>query len=112
MPPRRPSSVEFEAARAMLSLAGIRQLLQANISALATANTSYTVADIRTRRVVIIHLGAGNGDIRFNFGAAAASTNIPVPSARFMVVDAEKDQTLQFFNTTAGAITVYFMEID
>lgn len=112
MPPRRPSSVEFEAARAMLSLAGARQLLQANISALATANTSYTVADIRTRRVVIIHLGAGNGDIRFNFGAAVASTNIPVPSARFMVVDAEKDQTLQFFNTTAGAITVYFMEID
>lgn len=109
---RRPSSIEYEAARATLSLAGIRELVQANISATATANTVYTVANISTRRVIVIHLGTGNGDIRFKHDAAAAATSIPVIPARYFVVDAEKDDTLNFWNTTAGAITVYLMEIE
>lgn len=109
---RKLTSIEFEGMRALLSLAGIRPILQATVSATPGANTSYTVQDNRTRRVLIIHLGAGNGDIRFALDGAATANSLPILPARYVVVDAAKDQTLNFWNTTAAAITVNLAELD
>lgn len=112
MATRRPSSIEYEGFRAMLALAGVRQLKQSSVAPGAGANSAYTVTEAGTRRVVAIHLGTGAGDIRFNHDAVADATKIPVIPQRYFVVDAEKDDTLNFFNTSGGAITVYVMEID
>lgn len=109
---RDTSAIQYEAARAMLALAGIREIVQGSVAPGASANAAYTVVDVRTRRVVCVHLGTGAGDIRFRYNVAATATNIPVIPQRYFVVDAEKDDTLNFFNTTGGAITVYVMEID
>lgn len=109
---RSLSAIEFEAARAMLALAGIRQIVQATVAPTTGANAGYTVQDIRTRRVVCLHLGAAAGDIRFNYNATATSAHLPVIPQRYFVVDAEKDDVLNFFNTSAGTITVNLMEID
>ena len=85
--PRRISDASWELAKGMLSIAGLRQVRQANITVTATTDVTYTVQDEQTRRVVAIHLGTGNGDIRFNINAAASATNLPVIPARYFVVD-------------------------
>jgi hypothetical protein len=109
---RRLAANEFEGMKALLSLAGVRVINQTTHSATNAANTAYTVTSKRTRRVIIIHLGAGNGDIRFNFGAAATATHLPVIPARYFVVDATLADTLNFWNTTGAPITVNVMEIE
>lgn len=112
MPPRKLSMLDYEADRAMLSLAGVRQVNQTTVTAVNGASTAYTVTGPNTRRVIVIHLNAGNGDIRFNYNAAATSSNLPVIPARYFIVDAKKDDTLNFWNTTAGNITVNVMEVE
>lgn len=107
---RKPSSAEFEAYRAMLALAGFRQIKQTTIT-VTTANTTYTVTEPGTRRVVVIHGAAAYGDIRFNFQAAATSSSIPVLSQRYFTVDAEKDQVLNFIGVPASTV-MNIMEID
>lgn len=109
--PRRPNNWIWEAALAQLSLAGIRFIKQATHSATNGANTVYTVTEPGTRRVVIIHLGTGNGDIRVAYKEAATATSLPVIPARYLVIDAKKDDTVQFWNTTGGVITVNILEI-
>jgi len=106
------SAIQYEAHRAMLALAGVRQIVQASVAPGASAEATYTVIDRRTRRVIVCHLGTGAGDIRFDFNATASSADMPIIPQRYFVVDAEKDDVLHFFNTSAGAITVYLMEID
>lgn len=109
--PRRPNNWQWEAALAQLSLAGVRFLLQALHSATTGANTVYTVADSRTRRVVVIHLSTGNGDLRADYNQAATATSLPVIPARYFVIDAKKGDTLQFWNTTGGTFNVNILEI-
>ena len=104
--------MQWEAARAMLSLAGIRQLKQATVAPGASANASYTVTEAATRRIVAIHLGTANGDIRFNYNAASTATSLPMPTGSFLIIDVQKDDTVQFFNTSGGALTVNLMEIE
>lgn len=110
--PRKLTSIEFEAHRATLSLAGIRLISQATVSATPSANTAYTVQNPHTRRVLVIHLSSGNGDIRFNYNAAATSSSLPIIPARYFVVDASKDDTLNFYNTAAAAVTINVAEIE
>ena len=121
--PRRVSSIQWESGKAMLSLAGIRQLKQATISVNASTDGTYTVTEPGTRRVVAIHGGAAFTDIRFNMNAAADGTKMPVVAQRYFVVDARAAHSvpgqgsfaadvLHFFNASAGTLTVYIMEIE
>src|SRR5512147_465429 len=121
--PRRISEASWELAKASLSMAGLRQILQANIS-VGAGDSTYTVQSENCRRVVAIHLGTGNGDIRFNLNAAASASTVPVIPARYFVVDvqsprpatptepAKTGDVLHFFGTVAGPTTVYLVETD
>lgn len=121
--PRRISQMGWESGKAMLSLAGIRQLKQSSISVNAATDGTYTVTEPATRRVVAIHGGAAFTDIRFNINAAADGTKMPVVAQRYFVVDARAAHSvpgqgtlaadvLHFYNASAGTLTVYIMEIE
>lgn len=103
---------EYEGNQALVALAGIRQLKQTSISVGSSAENTYTVTEVGTRRVVCLHLATNNNDIRFDYNATATSTDMPVIPARYFVVDSEKDDVLHFYNTSGGAITVYLMEVE
>ena len=109
--PRTPSAVSHEAMLAALATAGIRMLLQDTVSATNGANTPYTVAAKTTRRVMVLHLSSGNGDIRFNVNAAATATSFPLLAATCFVLDVAPGGTVNFWNTTASPITVYVIEM-
>lgn len=123
MPPRRVTAVEFEGALAQLAVAGIRQILQATVTAAPGASTPYTIQNTRTRRVLCIHLNSGAGDIRFNYNAAATATSFPVMPQRYFPVDASANgptaanpsggtaDTLNFFNTTGSSVIIYIVEV-
>lgn len=112
---RRVSAVTYEAALAALATAGVREVVQANVTPSAGAVATYTIANSKTRRAMITHMGLA-GDIRFKYrpqGAAgdAAATNIPIsPNTRWFV-DCEKDDILSFWGVTGGVV-VYIMEIE
>jgi len=114
--PRRLSPIEYEGHRAMLALAGVRQLVQSSVTVSNGAENSYTVTDPQTRRVICVHPGdattPATGDIRINPAATATATAFPLLPQKYFVVDAEKDDDISFYNTTGSSIVVYVMEID
>ncbi len=105
-------SLHHESMRAQLSLAGWRLIVQGNVAPGASANAAYTVVNAQTRRVAINFAGTVFGEIRLEINAAATATDFPLEPASYTVVDVEKDDTVNFFNTSAGAITVYVLELD
>src|SRR5713101_5770496 len=120
-PTRRTAAIEYEAARAMLSLAGIRQLYQTSLTVNANALNSYVVLRKPTRRVIVLHLSSGNSDITFSYSSTsdpsttntpASSTSMPVLPTRYFVIDAAQNDTINFSNNTGGNITVFLMEIE
>lgn len=119
--PRRAASLEWEANRATLALAGIRILKQAVVTAAAGVSTGYTLANIQTRRLVCLHLGAGNTDIRISYNTAALATHLPVLPGRYFLIDAgfvkdaagtQNADIVYFYNETGGSISVYVVEIE
>ena len=104
------ASARYEAQQANLSTAGIRQLTQASLPVGAGASATYTVASPEARRVAVIFIG-NLGDIRFNQGASAAATHLPIPPGELFRVTAIQGEQLSFYNTTASAITVYLIEL-
>ena len=44
--------------------------------------------------------------------ANAVATDFPLQPGIYTPIDAGKDQVLDFWNTTGGAITVYVLEIE
>lgn len=109
--PRKLASMDYEAGLATLALAGLRETVQATLSALPAANTAYTVAMKDTRRVMCLHLDAGANSIHYRTNAAAVVTNMPMLGQVYWVADAKLGDTLNFWNTTLGAITVFIMEL-
>jgi len=109
--PRQLTSIEYEASRAMLSLAGLRLISQSRVvGAAAGSDNTYTVTDPRTRRVVL-YVDHASNVIRFNVNAAATSTSLPIKNQTYFVVDAKKDDVLHFYDTT-GSTPVHFVEVD
>lgn len=108
---RRTSSLDFERSLAMLALAGIREMLQAQHVATAGADTAYTVAGDLTRRVMFFHLGLGANDVCVRYNAVAAATHMPVTPQTYFVFDAKKGDTIHFWNTTVNNITINVMEL-
>lgn len=109
--PRRPNNWVWEAQLAQLSLAGVRFIKQASHTATNGVDTSYTVTEPNTRRVVLVHIATGNGDIRVAYNEAATATSLPLIPARYFVVDAKKNDVIHFFNTTGAGIVVSVLEI-
>jgi len=107
----RIKDTRHEAGLAAISLAGVRLLKQATIAPGASANASYTVTEGATRRVVLFHDSGTNTDLRAELNAAATATDMPLASGVYFVLDAVKDDTVQVFNTTGGALTVNIAEI-
>jgi len=108
---RQTASLKHESELAQVSLSGIRILVQSSVAPGTSANASYTVVDQATRRVVLFHDSGTNTDIRVEQGAAATATDMPVASGIYFVLEAVVDETVQGFNTSAGAITVNILEM-
>jgi len=107
----RIKDTRHEAGLAAISLAGVRLLVQATIAPGASANLAYTITSSATRRVVLFHDSGTNTDLRVELNAPATATDMPLASGVYFVLDAVKDETVQVFNTTGGAITVNIVEI-
>lgn len=104
MAKRRPSALVYEGARAMLSLAGIRMISQSKITGGgAGSNNTYTVLSVDTRRV-IIYVDHASNIVRLNIDAAATANHIPVKNQVYLVVDVEKGQVINLFDTTGGTL--------
>jgi len=112
--PRRKQALHWEGQKANLSQAGWSVIVQGNVAPGASANASYTVTGgntENTRRVVISWPGT-EGQIRFNYNAAATVTSFALAPAVYTIIDADVGDTLQFFNTSGGVITVTLLEIE
>ena len=107
----RIKDTKHESGLASISLAGIRILVQTTVAPATSTNASYTVTSAATRRVVLFHDSGTNTDIRVEQNAAATATDMPVASGVYFVLEAVKDDTVQVFNTSGGAITVNVVEI-
>ncbi len=114
----------------MLSLAGVRQLVQTSVS-VTTSDTTYAMQESNARRVICFHNGGGtptNLDIRFNINATAVATGFPIAFGKYFVIDARGPSTqpagaaqgnpiaiagdVLHFISTNGTITMFLMEID
>ena len=88
---------------AAMATAALRLENQSVVSCTGSADVTYTVTGADTRRVMLVYLGAGAGDIRFNFGAAATSASLPILPQRYVVIEAVVGEVLHFYNTVATA---------
>lgn len=112
---RRLSAAAHELALAQIAQAGVREVVQANVTPSVGAVATYTIVNAKTRRALIIHIGAA-GNIRFKYrpqGVAgdATATSMPIPIDTSFFVDCEKDDILSFFGVP-GAVVVHIMEIE
>ena len=105
-------NLSHEAQRAALSSAGWRVLAVGTTSPLTAAEDDYTVLNPQTRRVVISHMGAALGDIRFAILGTAITTSFILQNDVYTVVDARQDDVLSFFNNNASTLQVSVMELD
>lgn len=101
--------MEWEQGKAMLSLAGVRQVKQTTVT-VTTSNTTYTVTEKATRRLIVVHGSATYGDIRFNPDATATTTSFPILGSTYFVIDVEKDDVINFIGVPASTV-VNLMEI-
>lgn len=104
------STNQHEVNRATLSIAGWRVVLQDVHTATTGTSTAYTVAGRNTRRVVVCFTGSFL-DIRVEVNAAAEATDFPLMPDFHHTFDLSEDETLNFYNTTGGDISVYILEI-
>lgn len=109
--PNIRSDLKHEGVLATVSLAGIRPLVNASVAVGASAEGTYTIANISTKRVVLYHKAADDLDIRVDLNATAVATDFPVASGVYFVMEVEKDDVVHLFNNNASSVTVYLMEI-
>jgi len=101
---------QHEVNRATLSMAGWRVVTQDVHSATASSATAYTVQEVNTRRAVVAFAGSFL-DIRLNINTTAAATDFPLMPSHHHVFDVSKDETINIYNTTGGAIDVFILEL-
>lgn len=112
---RRQTAIQWEGNKGILSMAGVSELAQNNISVNATSENTYAVTNKQTRRVIAMFLSSSAGDIRFKFNSTATASHLPLVPARYFTIDARivdgVADVLHFYNVTNAPITVYLMEI-
>jgi hypothetical protein len=95
----------------MISLGGVRPVIDmASVAPGASAAASYTITSAGCRRCLVVATGITFGDIRINVNKTADASDWPLIGDAYYSVAVEKDDTVNVFNTSAGAITVYFLE--
>jgi uncharacterized iron-regulated membrane protein len=109
--PLNRSNLDWAANVAMVSLAGIRILKQATVAPGAGASATYTVTEKDAHRVVAFHGSTAALDIRVHQNGTATASHLPMANGVYMSFEVETDDTVSFFNTTGGAITVYLVEL-
>ena len=103
---------DWEAKGAAISLAGVRPISDMTSQSVSgTSAYAYTVASEACRRVLVLVIGGSNGDIRINLNKTADGSDWPVLVDSYYSVSVQKDDTVDVYNTTSGAITVYFLEV-
>lgn len=109
--PRSRGNVDHAGNLAAISLAGIRIFVQSSVAPGAGAAATYTVTDANAHRLLAFHNSGANTDIRMEQGGTAVATDMPMASGVYVAFEVEKDDTVSFFNTTAGGLTVYVVEL-
>lgn len=95
----------------MISLGGVRPIsAMSTVSPGASAAASYTILSEACRRCLVVFTGTF-GDIRITVNETADANDFPLIPDAYYSVQVEKDDTVNVFNTSAGAITVYFLEL-
>ena len=101
-----------EAYGAMVALAGVRPIsAMASQSVSASGAYAYTVLSKACKRVLVLVLGATNGDIRITVNETADANDWPLITDTYYSVEVQKDDTVNVFNTSGAPLTVYFLEI-
>lgn len=113
--PKRRSRHEWESSQAVISLAGVRPLVQAVVTVTASDNDDYTVDDPTSaglvKRVILYHNSGGNTDIRVALNETADATKMPIASNVYFAIEVEDEDVISLFNTTGSDIDVNVMEI-
>jgi hypothetical protein len=97
---------------AAIATAGLRIVVQANITITTASENSYTITSAATRRAMVIHNSTAAFDIRFERNGTAVATDFPILPQFYFAVDCTKDDTLSFYNANAGSQTVYILELE
>ena len=97
---------------AMISMAGIRPVsAMASVSVSATSANSKTILSAATRRCLVLVIGGTAGDIRVTLNETADANDWPLIPDLYFSFAVEKDDTINVYNTTGSAVTVYFLEL-
>ena len=96
--------------QAILSQAGWKTGPQGSAAPTTGANASYEVTGGATRWVAVAWTGTFT-EIRFEKNAAATATDFPLLPDSHIVFEAVDGDTLNFWNTSGGTITVYCIEL-
>lgn len=100
-----------EMAYALISLGGIRPLVQDSVAVANGSEDTYEVTDTRARRLLVFHNGSGNTDIRFELNGTASGDELPILPATYFILQVEEGDILHLYNTTGSPITVFVVEI-
>lgn len=109
--PTNRSNVSWAANVAMISLAGVRIFRQGSAAPGAGAEDSYTIQEDDARRLICFHNSGVNTDIRVELNGTAVATDMPMASGVYFAFEVEEGDTVSFFNTSAGSITVNVIEV-
>lgn len=96
---------------AALSLAGIRPFLTGVVAVSAGSESTYTIADNRTNRVVLFYDGTTNLDIRVELEETADANSFPIAPGVYFSIQAVENEVVHLYNTTGAGINVYVVEI-
>ena len=116
MSSRKLAPMQYEGMRAMLSVAGLRPIVHSSVSLGTGTEDSYVVTAKNARRLLIYHGGDPTtpafGDIRMEFDGTALATDFPIAPQTYVVMDMAIGDEVSFYNTAAGTVVVYVMEVE
>ena len=101
-----------EAHGAMISLGGVRPVsAMASIAVGGTTAAAHTVVFAATKRVAVLVIGGSHGDFRITTNETADAVDWPLLKDAYYYCSVGKGDTVNVYNTTGGALTVYFLEL-
>jgi len=110
--PLKRDDLRWENSLANIASAGVRTLVTSKEAALAAATAAaYTIVRSETKRCLVVHNSTANDDIHVTIGETADGADFPVPAGQVFALEVEKGETVNVFNSSGGALDVYFMEI-
>lgn len=110
--PKRRNAAQ-ESAESMISMAGVRPLVESSVAVSATSADSYTITHSFCKRVLLFHTAANDDDIRVDLDDdnAGVATDMPLASGVYFVFEAYEGEIVRLYNTTGSPVTVYIWEL-